>query len=225
MQGTTTSASVYNLAHNPEAEVANTPKYFILEEEGKGSSGDDQSAGGQYFILEEGAADAENEGKKLKASQGAVTMHGAHEYSSLASTGRADNRNDPGAEYTPLSKTSTDKQAAQSANGEGLKKDGQYFILEEGTTEDDDDKGNGGQYFILEEGAANENKGGQQGGQYFILEEGAAAMDDSQDDAAERDYSHLNPADMGDNSTDRNEYTPLGLVAEDPAEKTGHDDE
>nr|KAG5685697.1 hypothetical protein BaRGS_016046 [Batillaria attramentaria] len=246
------AASVYSLAHNPYSKASNTPKYFILEEAGKVSSasGDDPGKGGQYFILEEGAADDEPDDKKMLTSQGAVTMHGATEYSSLDQAGRSDNRDDQGAEYTPLSKTLKDKQAAHSVQGQ--KKDGQYFILEEDAAEDDEDQGKGGQYFILEEDAAteagerdkggqyfileedaakhdghptkdgqyfileedaaNENEDQQQGGQYFILEEGAAAMDDDKEDP-DKEYSRLNPADRGDNSSDIDrEYISLKLT-------------
>nr|KAG5685628.1 hypothetical protein BaRGS_006197 [Batillaria attramentaria] len=263
-KGAATSASVYSLAQIPEDD---TPKYFILEEQhGKMSSGDDQGAGGQYFILEERSAGDEIDGKKLMASQGeAVTMHGAHEYSSLT-----ENRDDNHAEYTSLSQTFSGKAATQGAHpSEGQNKEentgndgdrqyfileeeavnengerdkgGQYFILEEDAAEDEGTQGGeyfileegaadengeqdiGGQYFILEEDAAKENREHQHDGQYFILEEGAATMDDDKGDAADpdREYSHLDHADRGDNSSDRkNEYTPIGFLSvEDPSEK------
>ncbi|KAK7450663.1 hypothetical protein BaRGS_00039927 [Batillaria attramentaria] len=190
---TATSESVYSLAHNPSNEVVNTPKYFILEDEGKLSSGDEQGTGGQYFILEEGAADDETGDRKVEASHGAVILHGDHEYSPLTSTGRTENCSDQGAEYTPLSQTSDGKSSALVHPSRGQNNDGQYFVSEDIAAIDEE----------------------TQGGQYFILEEDAAATDADNGDAAnpERDYSHLNPADRVDNSSDVDkEYTPLGLM-------------
>ncbi|KAK7449361.1 hypothetical protein BaRGS_00040012 [Batillaria attramentaria] len=183
---TATSASVYSLAHNPSNEVVNTPKYFILEDEGKLSSGDEQGTGGQYF-LEEGAADDETGDRKVEASHGAVILHGDHEYSPLTSTSRAENCIED--------RTMTDN------------------ITEDNAAIDEETQG--GQYFILEEDAANEEDKQSKAGQYFILEEDAAAADADNGDAAnpETDYSHLNPADRVDNSSDVDkEYTPLGLM-------------